>query len=134
MNGNPWNTIVPDFSSEVFDQEFWHAFIFADYILSPNWLLSLAYGRKEGDFHSACTVENVNKVLDTMQVKAITNDDIFGGCVYQLDGSSNIYSTNLSYALTNHSALNLSVEFYRGDASSLSYQGSNIQMSYNYRY
>mgnify|MGYP001040452087 FL=1 len=134
MNGKPWEVIVPDLSSQVFDQDFWQVSFFADYILSQDWLLSLGYGRREGDFHSACTPENVSKVLETMQVKAITSDEIFGGCVYQLDGSNNIYSAGLSYALNNHSALNLSVEFYQGSADALDYHGSNVQFSYNYRF
>jgi len=134
QNGDAWQAIIPELSSEVFDQTFWRAEFFADYILSQDWLLSLSYGRQEGDFNSACTVENVGKVLDTMQVKAITSDLIFGGCVYKLDGSNNIYTSNLSYALSNHSALNLSAKFYQGKANSLDYHGSNIQVSYNYRY
>jgi len=134
VDGGRGEVIVPEISSAVFDQSFWHADIYADYILSANWLLSLNYGRREGDFHSACTVENVNIVLDTMQVKAITSDTIFGGCVYQVDGSNNSYSSNISYAITDHSALNLSIEHFRGNANSLSYRGNNIQLSYNYRY
>jgi hypothetical protein len=134
MNGKQWEVIVPDLSSQVFDQDFWHAFIFADYILSQDWLVSVGYGRKDGDFNSACTVENVGEVLESMQVKAITLDAIFGGCVYQIDGSTNIYSGNISYALSNHSAFNLSVEFYQGNANELDYHGSNVQISYNYRY
>lgn len=134
QNGKAWDTVVPDISNNVFDQTYWHAFVFADYILSEDWLVSLSYARRDGDFNSACTGDNVKKVLDTMQVKAITFDDIFGGCVYKIDGQSNIYSSALSFALNNHSSLNFKVAFYQGHASDLDYQRSDIQLSYNYRY
>ena len=134
MEGEPGSEVVPGLSSRVFDQDFWRASLFADYIISQNWLLSLSYTRREGDFHSACTKENVSKALETMEVTAITPDDIFGGCVYRVDGSNDVYSTNISYAVSNHSAVNLSMEFYQGSAGELSYDGSMVQLSYNYRY
>ena len=134
MDGEKGNVIVPELSSRVFDQDFWRASLFVDYILSQDWLVSAEYSRREGDFHSACTPENVAKALETMQVKAITSDEVFGGCVYQVDGSNNTYSANLSYAISRHSALNLSVEFYDGSVDILEYDGSKVQLSYNYRY
>lgn len=134
MNGDEWQVILPDISTQVFDQKSWQLGFVIDYIVNQDWLLSLDYNRREGDFHSACTPGNVAKVLDTMQVKAITSDDIFGGCVYQIDGSNNGYTATLSYALSNHAAVNLVVQYHHGDANELDYHSSVFSINYNYRY
>ncbi len=133
-DGEDRTVIVPELSSEVFDQSFIHLSFFVDYILSENWLLSGSYARRQGDFQSACSKENVATVLEVEQVKAITSDRIFGGCVYKLDGSSNIYSASLSYSLTSHSGLNFVMEHYQGKADVLDYHSTSYSLSFNYRY
>jgi len=133
-NGDAGSVIVPELSSDVFDQSYMHLSFFVDYILNQNWLLSASYARRQGDFQSSCSKDNVAKVLDVEQVKAITKDAIFGGCVYKLDGSSNIYSASLSYSLTSHSGLNFVMEHYQGKADVLDYQSTSYLLSFNYRY
>ena len=132
--GKAGPVIVPELSSDVFDQRYVHLSFFVDYILNQNWLLSASYSRRQGDFNSACSEDNVAKVLEVEQVEAITKDDIFGGCVYKLDGNSNIYSASLSYSLTNHSGLNLVMEHYQGEADVLDYHRTSYSLSFNYRY
>lgn len=134
MDGKKGPQIIPDLSSRPFDQQFWRATIALDYLISQDWLASIDYSRRQGDFHSACTVENVEWVLETMKVKAITTDEIFGGCVYQLDGDTNIYSASLSYAISEHAAVNLDARFFDGHADTLDYEANDIQLSFNYRY
>jgi len=133
-DGEEWTVIVPELSSEVFDQNFIHLSLFADYILSENWLLSGSYVRRWGDFQSSCSKENVATVLEVEQVKAITSDRVFGGCVYKLDGSSNIYSASLSYSLSSHSGVNFVMEHYQGKADVLDYHRTSYSLSFNYRY
>ena len=132
--GDPGPGVVDGLSSEVFDQSYLLFSIFADYILNQNWLLSGSYSYRQGDFNSSCSGANVAKVLEVEKVKAITKDEIFGGCVYKLDGSSNIFSASLSYSLTSHSAINLFIERYQGHADVLKYQNTSYSLSYNYRY
>jgi len=134
MNGKSWQVVVPELSNEVFDQEYWQAFIVADYIITQDWLLSFNYNYRSGDFHSACTVENVAKVLATNKVKAITFDDVFGGCIYQTDGHHNSYSGGVSYALTDHSAFNFIAQYTDGSVADLNYHSSTMQFNYNYRF
>jgi len=133
-SGDAGPIIVPALSSDVFDQTYMHLSFFVDYILSQDWLLSASYARRQGDFQSSCSKVNVAKVLEVEQVKAITKDDIFGGCVYKLDGSSNIYSASLSYSLTSHSGLNFVMEHYQGKADVLDYHSTSYSLSFNYRY
>ncbi|MCJ8297022.1 MAG: hypothetical protein MJK15_21730 [Colwellia sp.] len=133
-DGESGPNVVSELSSDVFSQSFFKASFFADYILAQDWLLSASYARREGDFHSACNTVNVAKVLEVEEVKAITKDKIFVGCVYKLDGSSNIFSASLSYSLTRHSAINLFIERYQGHADVLKYQNTSYSISYNYRY
>ena len=132
-DGNAGETIAP-VSNEPFDDDFWTASIFADYVLAEDWLLSLDFTRREGDFHSACTPVNVAIVLANEQVQAITLDEAFNGCAYQVDGSANIVSASLGYAISSHSAINVGVQFFGGEADVLSYSGRTFQISYNYRY
>ena len=133
-DGESGPNVVPELSSDVFSQSYFKASILADYILAQDWLLSASYARREGDFHSACNTVNVAKVLEVEEVKAITKDKIFVGCVYKLDGSSNIFSASLSYSLTRHSAINLFIERYQGHADVLEYKNTSYSLSYNYRY
>ncbi len=134
MNGEERAVIIPEISSAVFDQTFIHLSFYLDYILTQNLLLSASYVRREGDFHSTCSKENVAKVLEVEKVKAITQDNVFSGCVYKLKGSSNIFSTSLGYSLNSHSALNFLIEHYQGHADVLDYQSTLFSLSYNYRY
>jgi len=134
MNGQSWTVVVPELSNQVFDQEYWHAFILADYIITQDWLLSFSYSYRSGDFHSACTVENVAKVLATNKVKAITLDDVFGGCIYQTEGHHHLYSGSVSYALTQRSAFNFIAQYSAGNAAELDYRSSEVQFNYNYRF
>ncbi len=133
-DGEAWTVIVPELSSEVFNQDFIHVSLFADYILSENWLVSGSYAHRQGDFQSSCSKENVAIVLEVEQVKAITSDPVFGGCIYKLDGSSNIYSASLSYSLSSHSGLNFDIEHYQGKADVLDYHRTSYSLSFNYRY
>jgi len=132
--GEAGPVINPELSSDVFDQSFAHISVFADYMISQDWLLSASYARRQGDFHSACSKDNVAKVIEVERVKAITQDDVFGGCVYKLEGGANIYSALLSYSLNNHSAINLLAEHYQGRADVLDYQSTSYSLSLNYRY
>ena len=134
MNGEERPVIVPELSSEVFDQTFIHLSFYVDYIITQNWLASASYARREGDFHSSCSEANVAKVLELEKVKAITKDVVFSGCVYKLQGNSNILSASLGYSLTSHSALNFLIEHYKGHADVLDYQSTLFSLSYNYRY
>jgi hypothetical protein len=73
-------------------------------------------------------------VLATNKVKAITFDDVFGGCVYQTDGHHNSYSGGVSYALTDHSAFNFVALYTTGSVADLHYHSSTMQLNYNYRF
>jgi len=132
--GKAGPVIVPELSSDVFDQSYIHLTFFVDYIISQDWLLSASYARRQGDFQSSCSKGNVAKVLEVEKVIAITKDDIFGGCVYKLDGGSNIYSASLSYSLTSHSGINFIMEHYQGKADVLDYHKTSYLLSFNYRY
>jgi len=134
VDGNAGPTIVPGVSNEPFDDDFWTASLFANYVISEDWLVSLDYTRRDGDFHSACTPINVAIVLANEQIQAITLDEAFNGCAYQVDGSANIVTASLGYAISSHSAINLGIQFFGGEADVLSYAGRSFQLSYNYRY
>lgn len=132
--GNSGPVVVPELSTKVFDQRYFHLSLLVDYILNESWLVSANYARREGEFNSACSKANVATVLEVEEVKAITQDPVFAGCVYKLDGSSNIYSASLSYSLSSHAGVNLVFEHYQGKADVLDYHNTSYLISFNYRY
>lgn len=134
MKGKSGPVIVAGLPSNPFDQNYWQLTLFADYLLAQDWLLSANYTYRDGDMNSACTVENVAIVLANEQVDAITQDTIFGGCVYRLTTTGSRYSANLSYAWSNHAGIDFTVSTFSGNADVLSYRGNAINLTYNYRY
>jgi hypothetical protein len=133
-NGKQGVQIVPPISSDVFDQERWIAAIQGNFLLTNRLILLGAVRHYEGDFVSACTKGNVGTVLAVEDVKAITSDAVFGGCVYRLDGSGNSASLDLSYATGRHSSINISAEYLSGKADVLEYHSSIFRASYMYSY
>jgi len=133
-NGSSGPIIVEGTRSNPFDQNHWQATVYVDYILKQNWLLTVNLGYRDGDILSACTVSNVGIVWEKETINAITKDDIFGGCVYSLKASAVTYGANISYALSNHAALDLAINAYSGQADSLDYHGRNLMLVFNYSY
>ncbi len=133
-NGKPGIQIVPTISSDVFDQNHWTASLQGNFLLTNRLLLLGAVRHFDGDFISACTTGNVGKVLAVEDVKAITLDAVFGGCVYRLDGDGNSASLDLSYATGRHSSLNIGADYLTGKADVLEYQNTIFRASFIYSY
>ena len=125
---------APPIGTDVFDQSNHTISGNLNYLVTNKLLLSAGYAYLNGDFDSACTVANVGTVLANEDVKAIILDNVFGGCVYRLDGDVNILSLNLSYALNNHASLNIGYTHRDGEADFLEYESSIVQASFNYSY
>ncbi len=133
-NGSTGPIIIEDISGNPFDQDHWQATVYVDYIIEQNWLLTLNLGYRDGDILSACNTSNVDIVWEKETINAITKDDIFGGCVYSLKASAVTYGANISYALSNHAALDLVINVYSGQADMLDYNGKNLMLVFNYSY
>lgn len=125
---------VPGIETDVFDISNWSVDGTLNYLLTNKSLLSMTYTFRSGEFDSACTVGNVGIVLANENVKAITLDDVFGGCVYRLEGNSNSLNANYSYALGRHAAFNAGFEYRNGKADVLGYETSIFRLSFNYSY
>jgi len=132
--GKEGRQIVPTISSDVFDQDHWTASLQGNFLITNRLLLLAAIKHFDGDFISACTTGNVGTVLAVEDVKAITADAVFGGCVYRLDGDGNSASLDLSYATGRHSSLNVGVDYQKGKADVLEYQNTILRASFLYRY
>ena len=64
-------------------------------------------------------------VLAVEDVKAITRDNVFGGCVYRLDSKVNIWSLEFSYGLLEgHASANLGFQYHDGKADVITYDSS----------
>ena len=77
---------------------------------------------------------NVGTVFEQTDVKAITENTVFPGCVYRLEGSVLTYSGNLGVALNRHSALNVGVEQREGESQNLDYSNTVIRGGFSYSY
>lgn len=123
---------VPGKPSNVADIESTSLSFDIDYLLSERSQISAGFTHRNGDFDSACTVENVAIVLENENVDAITLDDVFGGCAYRLNGSSNALKLQYSYALGRHSSLNVGYEVREGKADVLEYDTALWNTSFMY--
>lgn len=132
--GNKGPTVRPELSNDPFDQSDRRYALFTDYVVSENWLISASVTRIDGDFYSACNGANVAIALATMEVNAITKDNVFGGCVYSVDGRIDQADLALHYALSAHRAINLSARYLDGEAGELGYHRHELSLSYVYRF
>lgn len=118
----------------VFDQQAHQIRVGANFLLLEPLLLSAGYTFRFGDFHSACTVPNVGKVLAKENVKAIILDRVFGGCVYRLRGTGHSASVNLNYGLTDRISLDVGYRYDYGKADLLSYKTNVARVGVVFRY
>jgi len=133
-NGKNGVQIVPGIGPDVFDQNRFSISLYGNFLLSEHWLLSASLGHFDGDFDSACTPENVAIVLATEDVKAITLDSVFGGCVYRLDGKGNNARADISFSATRHSSLNFGVAYQKGKGDVQDYKNTILRASFIYSY
>ncbi|MEE9328193.1 MAG: hypothetical protein V3U71_12985 [Cocleimonas sp.] len=130
--GGKGEVVVDTLSTRVFDIENKSISVNFDYLLSQRSQLSAALTHRNGEFDGACTEENAGIVLDNEDVKAITFDDVFKGCVYQLEGSGNSLRLRYSYALGRHSSVNVAYEKRDMKVDVLDYDTSLWNISYMY--
>jgi hypothetical protein len=130
--GGKGDVVVDTLSTRVFDIENSSISVNFDYLLNQRSQISAAITHRNGEFHSACTPENAAIVLDNEDVKAITVDEVFNGCVYQLEGSGNAIRLQYSYALGRHSSLNVAYEKRDTKVDVLEYDTSLWNISYMY--
>lgn len=133
-DGKNGPTIVPGIGSDVFDQDRVSLSVTGNFLITNRWYLSGSITHYDGDFDSACTPDNVGTVLDVENVKAITLDSVFGGCVYRLNGDGNKATLDVSYAVGSHSSLNFGVTYLKGKADVLEYENTLFRASFMYSY
>lgn len=125
--------------SSVFDQDGHTGSILANILFTNNLLFSLGYSFRYGDIVSTCDAEIVGKVLD--EVDAVTFDkafeeafDVSPSCAYRIQGDTHAFSVGTTYALSNHSFLNLNYHRKEGEASRWDYSNNIVNISFNYSF
>lgn len=128
--------VLPNKPTDVYDQDNWELGFRANYLLWDQLLLSAGYRYRRGEFESACTPGNVGKVIarEGANLKAITVDDVFGGCVYRLGGDMHVASVNLNYGLGRRFSVDLGYEFRQGQADVLIYRNNIVSLAVLFRY
>jgi len=122
--------------TDVYDQKKQTLSLEANYLITNYTMLTAGYSYRYGDFDSACTPDNFEILWPTVEkdVEAIASDKVFDGFVYRLKGWTNVWSLNLSYALSGHASLNLGYQYKKGELDDLSYTNSIVQAVFMYRY
>jgi len=131
-NGKP--PVFPGVSKDVFDQDHWTASLQGNYLLTNRLLLLGGISYFDGDMISNCNGSNLAEVKAKENILAITQDAVFGGCVYRLAGNGGSGSLDLSYATGRHSSINLGVKYKKGKADVLEYENTLFRASFLYRY
>ncbi len=133
-DGGTGPVVVPTIDTDVFDQDFSKISANLNFLATNRLLLSAGYSYRDGDFDSACTPGNVGTVFALEDVKAIAFDDVFGGCVYRLDGTLRTMSLGASYALGRETALLFTYENNDGKADVLHYSGKIYRISVGHQF
>lgn len=131
-NGKP--PVIPGTSKDVFDQERWVASLHGNLLLTNRLLLLGTINYFNGDLISNCNGSNVVTVKAGEHILAITQDAVFGGCVYRLDGDGNSATLGLSFATGRHSSLNFGAKYQVGKGDVIEYQNTVFRASFLYRY
>ncbi len=122
----------PATPTDVFDMRHWTANGVVNVLLTAQALASVSYTYFKGEFDSACTPGNIGTVLANETLGAFAFDEVFGGCIYRLDGVANLIDVNLGYALGRHAAFNAGGGYRKGKAEVLEYETSVVRLSFNY--
>ena len=103
---------------------------------SGQLVLGASYSYRDGEFDSACTPGNVAKVIarEGSNMKAIAVDDIFGGCVYRLEGHAHTGELHLNYGLGNRFSVDLGYRYVWGQARELIYRSNVASVAVLFRY
>ena len=124
----------PAVPTNVFDQTYHLLTLSGNVLLLEPLLLTAGYTLRLGEFDSACTVGNVARVFQKADVKAISLDPVFGGCVYRLEGTGHSGFANLSYGIGARVSVDASYRFQWGKADSLTYRANTGRLTLVYRY
>lgn len=133
-DGENGPVVDPSIDTDVFDQDFHKVSANLNFLATNRLLLSTGYSYRDGEFDSACTPGNVGTVFALEDVKAIAFDDVFGGCVYRLDGTLWTFSLGASYALGRETALLFTYQNNDGKADELHYSGKIYRISVGHHF
>jgi hypothetical protein len=134
-DGNEGKFALP-IGRDVWDQQGFEVGGRGNFLLTPDLLVGAGYSYRDGDFDSACTPGNVGKVIarEGSNLKAIALDDVFGGCVYRLEGHVHTASVHLNYGLGRRFSVDLGYEFLYGQARKLIYRSNVASVAVLFRY
>lgn len=125
----------PDRSTEVFDQQDQHLALQLNVLLWGPLLATVGYTWRDGEIDSQCPTANVSAVVATENPGAVSRDpDVFGGCVYRLDGPGRVYEWQFSYALSGHAAVQLGGRDLRGEGRELEYEAQQYRLAIVYSF
>lgn len=135
-DGRDGGVVVPTIPTNVWDQQNHQVTAKLNFLVWDQLLLSAAYTYRDGEFDSSCTVGNVGTVLrrEGDNVKAITVNNVFGGCVYRLGGHVNSAAVALNYGIGERWAIEAGYRFHGGKARELNYKTNIASLSVLFRY
>jgi len=117
---------------DVFDQQFHQITLQGSFLALPRVLLTAGYTFFYGEF--AAFANCGAGVPAKADVRAVTSDDVFNGCLYRLDGMGHAPFVKASYGLTDHLSLDVGYRFNWLEADRLEYERNTGQLLLQYRY
>jgi len=121
-------------SGAVFDMDGHTGSVLSNVLLTNSLLLSLGYSFRHGDVASVCNGATVATIVD--KIDAVTRDLAFDEslCVYRIRGNTHEFSVGTTYALGNHSSVNVNYTRMEGESQGLDYSNNLVNVSFNHNF
>ncbi len=127
--------VDPNRPTDVFDQRADSLRAQLNAVLGERWLLSLAYLHQRGDFESQCPTANVTQVVADEDPPALSRDvNVFGGCVYRLDGEVSAVDLGISWSATDQLSATLLLRRLDGEGRVLKYDTDAAELDLTYSF
>lgn len=127
--------VDPNRPTDVFDQRADSLRAQLNAVLGERWLLSMAYLYQRGDFESQCPTANVTQVVADEDPPALSRDvNVFGGCVYRLDGDVSAIDLGVSWSATDQLSATLLLRRLDGEGRVLKYDTDAAELDLTYSF
>ena len=131
-----WNGRETGLTGDAFDQQGHKGDVRMNFLATNNMLLTVDYSLRRGEVTSTCTGDSFTKVLNAGIVTAATTDDVFGGCAYRSDATTNAVAVDVNQAFwSGHASLNFGYEYRRSDSGEgIAYRNNLLRVTLSYTY
>jgi hypothetical protein len=124
---------LPGTRNDVWDQELHEVVVDGRFLVAERLLATAGYEFRHGDLISNAGNKRM-LVAGMADVKAVAQDDVFGGWAYRVLGDAHSPFVSLNYALGDRFAVDASYRFRWAESESLDYENHIGQLTVMFRY